>query len=80
MPRLPERVRGALPVAGPLVLAAVVVVVAVLSRTGWPWLGGSGLLLVGGAAHAASFSPLVTRLAGIVPVCSDTPCGLRRTS
>ncbi|PWU55007.1 hypothetical protein DLE60_28925 [Micromonospora globispora] len=39
--------------------------------------GRQGLLLVGGAAHAASFSPLVTRLAGIVPVCSDTPCGLR---
>ncbi|WP_185734692.1 hypothetical protein [Micromonospora globispora] len=40
VPRLLERVRGALPVAGPLVLAAVVVVVAVLSRTGWLWLGG----------------------------------------
>lgn len=70
VPRLPERVRGVLPVAGPLVLAAVVAVLAVVSRTGWPWVGGSALLLVGGAAHAASFSPLVTRLAGIVPVAS----------
>ncbi|MBY8873864.1 MFS transporter [Micromonospora sp. PLK6-60] len=67
VPRLPERVRDRLPVAGPPVLAAVVVAVAVLARHGWPWLPAGVLLLAGGAAHAASFSPLVTRLAGAVP-------------
>ncbi|MFR9774862.1 MFS transporter [Micromonospora sp. MS34] len=71
VPRLPERIRGALPVVGPLLLAAVVVtVLAGVSRQGWPWPAGSALLLIGGAAHAASFSPLVGRLTGIVPVAS----------
>ncbi|WP_111133995.1 MFS transporter, partial [Micromonospora deserti] len=68
VPRLPRRVRDALPVAGPPGLAVVVLAVALLSPDGWPWLVGSGLLLVGGAAHAAAFSPLVARLAGAVPV------------
>ncbi|WP_199737085.1 MULTISPECIES: MFS transporter [Micromonospora] len=70
VPRLPERIRGLLPVVGPLVLAAVVAVLAWTSRDGWPWPAGSGLLLAGGAAHAAAFSPLVGRLTGIVPVAS----------
>ncbi|MGW5667936.1 MFS transporter [Micromonospora sp. NPDC003776] len=70
VPRLPDRVRGVLPVAGPLVLAAVVAVLAWASRDGWPWLPAGALLLAGGAAHAASFSPLVGRLTGIVPVAS----------
>ncbi|GAA4567871.1 hypothetical protein GCM10023176_21100 [Micromonospora coerulea] len=70
VPRLPDRVRGVLPVVGPVVLAAVVVGLAWVSRAGWPWLLGSALLLAGGAAHAASFSPLVSRLAGVVPVTS----------
>nr|WP_275587192.1 MFS transporter [Micromonospora terminaliae] len=65
--RLPERGRAVLPVAGPAVLAAVVVAVAGLAAAGWPWPAGSALLLVGGAAHAASFSPLVTRLTRVVP-------------
>ncbi|MEV0430989.1 MFS transporter [Micromonospora sp. NPDC050495] len=67
VPRLPERIGRRLPVAGPLVLAAVVLALAGLARTGWPWPAGSVLLLAGGAAHAASFSPLVTRLTASVP-------------
>ncbi|SCE87849.1 Major Facilitator Superfamily protein [Micromonospora viridifaciens] len=70
VPRLPDRAGAVLPVAGPLVLAAAVAAVAWLSRDGWPWLPGSALLLAGGAAHASSFSPLVTRLTAIVPVAS----------
>ncbi|MFG2059077.1 MFS transporter [Micromonospora sp. NPDC048930] len=70
VPRLPERVRGVLPVLGPLALAAVVTVLAWAARESWPWVAGSALLLAGGAAHAASFSPLVGRLTGIVPVAS----------
>nr|WP_269455620.1 MFS transporter [Micromonospora narathiwatensis] len=70
VPRLPERIRGVLPVAGPLVLATVVAALAWASRAAWPWVPASGLLLVGGAAHAASFSPLIGRLTGIVPVAS----------
>ncbi|MER7456366.1 MFS transporter [Micromonospora sp. NPDC126480] len=66
-PRLPGRLRDVLPVAGPLVLAAVVPAVAVLSRDGWPWVAASALLLAGGAGHAAGFSPLVSRLAATVP-------------
>ncbi|MEU4478895.1 MFS transporter [Micromonospora sp. NPDC023966] len=65
--RLPERVRAVLPVAGPPVLAAVVLALAWLSVAGWPWPAGSALLVAGGAAHAAAFSPLVTRLAGALP-------------
>lgn len=67
VPRLPARRRDVLPVVGPPVLAAVVLAVALASRDGWPWAVTSGLLLVGGAGHAAGFSPLVTRLAAAVP-------------
>ncbi|WP_052745084.1 MFS transporter [Micromonospora sp. HK10] len=67
-PRLPERIGRRLSVGGPLVLGAVVLAVALLSGAGWPWSLGSVLLLAGGAAHAASFSPLVTRLTASVPV------------
>ncbi|MGW4153929.1 MFS transporter [Micromonospora chersina] len=65
--RLPERARAVLPVAGPPVLAAVVVALAALAAAGWPWPAGSALLVAGGAAHAAAFSPLVTRLSAVVP-------------
>ncbi|MEU9740545.1 MFS transporter [Micromonospora chersina] len=65
--RLPERARAVLPVAGPPVLAAVVVALAGLAAAGWPWPAGSVLLVFGGAAHAAAFSPLVTRLTAVVP-------------
>ncbi|MGW9194694.1 MFS transporter [Micromonospora chersina] len=65
--RLPERARAVLPVAGPPVLAAVVVALAGLAAADWPWPAGSALLVAGGAAHAAAFSPLVTRLTAVVP-------------
>ena len=67
VPRLPARLRDALPLVGPPVLAAVVAAVALLSRHDWPWPLGSALLAVGGAAHAAGFSPLVDRLAAALP-------------
>ncbi|MEV5693976.1 MFS transporter [Micromonospora globbae] len=70
VPRLPVRLRDALPLAGPPVLAAVVAATALLWSHRWPALPGGALLLVGGAAHAASFSPLVTRLAATVPAAS----------
>ena len=72
VPRLPGRLRDALPLLGPPVLAAVVLVVAVLTRHGWPWLPGSLLLVVGGAAHAGGFSPLVDRLATALPASAAT--------
>ncbi|MGV9808262.1 MFS transporter [Micromonospora chersina] len=65
--RLPERARAVLPVAGPPVLAAVVVALAGLAAADWPSPAGSALLVAGGAAHAAAFSPLVTRLTAVVP-------------
>ncbi|SCG45325.1 MFS transporter [Micromonospora humi] len=70
--RLPGAARTVLPVAGPLVLAVVVVGLAVLSAGSWPWMAGGMLLLLGGAAHAAAFSPLVTRLTAVVPASAAT--------
>ncbi|MFI7595524.1 MFS transporter [Micromonospora sp. NPDC049359] len=70
--RLPARLRDALPLLGPPLLAAVVLLVAMLTRHGWPWLPGSLLLLVGGAAHAAGFTPLVDRLATALPTGAAT--------
>lgn len=61
--RLPAR---AVSVAGPLAFAAAVLVVAVIGRNGWPWLLGSAVLLLGGAGHAAGFTPLVTRISPLV--------------
>ncbi|MBQ0905143.1 MFS transporter [Micromonospora sp. U21] len=72
VPRLRQRLRDALPLLGPPVLAVVVLAVAVLTRHGWPWLPGSLLLLVGGAAHAGGFSPLVDRLATALPASTAT--------
>ncbi|WP_431934994.1 MFS transporter [Micromonospora sp. RP3T] len=65
--RLPGSARAALPVVGPPVLAAVAVLLAGASAGRWPWPAGSSLLLLGGAGHAAAFSPLVTRLTDAVP-------------
>ncbi|MEU1361672.1 MFS transporter [Micromonospora zamorensis] len=72
VPLLPGRLRAALPLLGPPVLAAVVLAVAVLTRQGWPWLPGSLLLVVGGAAHASGFSPLIDRLAAALPASAAT--------
>jgi MFS family permease len=61
--RMPERVIQALPVAGPVVLAAVVAVVATGAS---PWIL-APLLVLAGAGHASGYSPLIARLSGMVP-------------
>ena len=62
--RMPERVVRALPVAGPIVLAVVVAVVATGAS---PWAL-APLLVLAGAGHAAAYSPLIARLSDLVPV------------
>jgi MFS family permease len=60
-------VRGRLPVAGPLVMAAVLLAVGLIARGGvWPVALMTPLLLCGGAAHACAFSPLTARLTTVV--------------
>jgi MFS family permease len=61
--RLPA---GAVSVAGPLAFGAAALAVAAAGRAGWPWVIGSGLLLVAGAGHAAGFTPLVTRISPLI--------------
>ncbi|WP_454850955.1 MFS transporter [Promicromonospora soli] len=61
--RMPERVIRALPVAGPVVLALVVSVVATGAS---PW-GLAPLLVLAGAGHAAGYSPLIAGLSDLVP-------------
>jgi MFS family permease len=61
--RMPERVVRALPVAGPVVLAVVVSVVATGAS---PW-SLAPLLVLAGAGHAAGYSPLIARLSDLVP-------------
>ncbi|GAA4451579.1 MFS transporter [Phytohabitans houttuyneae] len=61
--RLPARVVS---VTGPLAFAAAVLAVAGIGQSGWPWGLGSALLLVGGAGHAAGFTPLVTRISPLI--------------
>lgn len=65
--RLPVRVGAALTVAGPLAFAVAAGVLALLARDSWPHLLSIPVLLAGGAGHAAGFSPLVTRMAAVVP-------------
>lgn len=60
-------VRGRLPVAGPLVMAAVLLAVGLIARGGvWPVALMTPLLSCGGAAHACAFSPLTARLTTVV--------------
>ncbi|MEV0949738.1 MFS transporter [Promicromonospora sp. NPDC050249] len=61
--RMPEHVIRALPVAGPVVLAVVVAVVATGAS---PWVL-APLLVLAGAGHARGYSPLIARLSGMVP-------------
>jgi MFS family permease len=61
--RMPERVVRALPVAGPVVLAVVVAVVATGTS---PWIL-APLLVLAGAGHAGGYSPLIASLSGMVP-------------
>lgn len=61
--RMPEHVIRALPVAGPIVLAVVVAVVATGAS---PWAL-APLLVLAGAGHASGYSPLIASLSGMVP-------------
>ncbi|MFI6813336.1 MFS transporter [Nonomuraea sp. NPDC050328] len=65
--RYPRRLQRALPVAGPLALAAGASALALLSREHWPTLASVPLLLLAGAGHAAGYSPLTARIATLVP-------------
>lgn len=65
--RLPARLREALPVAGPLLFAGTIglLALAVLAAGGdggWPAVLAAPLLLLAGAGHAAGFTPLFTRV------------------
>jgi MFS family permease len=60
-------VRERLPIAGPLVMAATLVVVGLVANGGgWPVTLMTPLLFLGGAAHACAFSPLAARLTDAV--------------
>lgn len=61
--RMPEPVVRALPVAGPIVLAVVVALVATGAS---PW-SLAPLLVLAGAGHAAAYSPLIAGLSDLVP-------------
>ncbi|GAB2463509.1 MFS transporter [Promicromonospora xylanilytica] len=61
--RMPERLVRALPVAGPVVLAAVVTAV---STGASPW-SLAPLLVLAGAGHSAGYSPLIAGLSELVP-------------
>jgi len=61
--RMPGRVVRVLPVAGPLVLAVVVALVATGAS---PW-SLAPLLVLAGAGHAAGYSPLIAGLSDLVP-------------
>jgi MFS family permease len=66
-PRTGTTLRDRLPVAGPLVMAAVLLAVGLIARGGaWPVALMTPLLLCGGAAHACAFSPLAARLTTVV--------------
>ncbi len=60
--RLPERVLAPLPVAGPLVFAAVALAMTRVAGTA----NAVPLLVLGGAGHAAGYSPLIARLSAAV--------------
>ena len=61
--RIPAAVTRWLPVAGPLVFAAGLTAVVLLTGRHWPVLPAMVLLAAAGAGHAASFSPLFARVA-----------------
>jgi hypothetical protein len=65
--RLPEPVRARLPVAGPLLFAGAIAVLAALAVGGeWPTVAAVPLLFAAGAGHASGFSPLFTTILGRV--------------
>lgn len=64
--RYPKRLQSALPVAGPMTLAAGATLLVVLSRDQWHTLGSIPLLLLAGAGHAAGYSPLIAQITSLV--------------
>jgi MFS family permease len=64
--RLPTRVQRWLPVFGPLAFAAGITLTVSVAAGRWPALPAFGLLAVAGAGHAASFSPLLARIAALI--------------
>ncbi|MBO3744787.1 MFS transporter [Streptosporangiaceae bacterium NEAU-GS5] len=67
---LPVRARTMLPVAGPVVFAAVALIVAVFAATssspGWPAVAMAPLLFAAGVGHAAGYSPLIAHLSAVI--------------
>jgi MFS family permease len=65
--RASSTVRDRLPITGPLVMAAALLAVGLIARSGrWPMEAMIPLLLIAGAAHACAFSPLAADLASVV--------------
>jgi MFS family permease len=68
--RLPARAHAVLPVAGPVVFAAVSLIVAVMVTTsatrGWAAGPMAPLLFAAGAGHAAGYSPLIAHVSAVV--------------
>jgi MFS family permease len=65
--RCPRAARDRLPIAGPIVLAATLLVVGrVAAGDAWPVVPAIPLLFLAGAAHACAFSPLAARLTDVV--------------
>ena len=79
--RIREPVRSLLPVAGPLVLAAAIALLAagVVAGGGWSWPA-VPLLFAAGAGHAAGFSLLFARvLSQVAPAHAATVSGIGST-
>jgi hypothetical protein len=79
--RLPEPVRARLPVAGPLVFAGAIAVLAAFAAGGaWPTVAAVPLLYASGAGHASGFSPLFNTILGRVePRYAATLSGMAAT-
>lgn len=58
----PARLRRMLPILGPPVYAAGLLLVVLLFRDGWSPVGAAPLLMLAGAGHAAGYSPLIAHL------------------
>lgn len=62
----PQRLRDALPIAGPIAFAAGATALVLLHRDRWDLTGTVPLLLLAGAGHAAGYSPLIARITSLV--------------
>ena len=62
----PERVQRALPVVGPVLYGVGLALVVILFRDHWQPIASIPLLLIAGAGHAASYSPLIARISARV--------------